>query len=70
MTDIEDLYRLQNILVRLEMANDLLRDVPKHLLRPAEEELLNGARDGVYDLKSRVRHRKLEMLNKMKGGKE
>lgn len=69
MTDIEDLYRLQNILVRLEMADDLLCNVPKHLLRPVEEELLNGARDDVYDLKSRVRHRKLEMLNKMKGGK-
>lgn len=69
MTDIEDLYRLQNILVRLEIANDLLYDVPKHLLRPVEEELLNNTRKDVCDLKSRVLHRKLEMLNKIKGGK-
>ena len=70
MTDIEDLYRLQNILVRLEMASDQLYEVPKHLLRPVEEELLDNARNSVNDLKSRVRHRKLEILNKIKKVKE
>lgn len=65
MTDIGDIYRLQNILVRLEMASDQLYAVPKHLLRPAEEGLLVNARNSVNDLRDRVRHRKLEMLREM-----
>ena len=67
MTDIEDIYRLQNILVRLEMASDQLHEVPKHLLRPVEEELLDNARNSVNDLRGRVLHRKLEMLREMEG---
>ena len=70
MTDIEDIYRLQNILCHLEMASDQLYDVPKHLLRPVEEELLVNARASVQDLRSRVLSRKLEMLNEIKEEKE
>ena len=67
MTDIGDIYRLQNILVRLDIASDQLQEVPKHLLRPVEEELLDNARDSVNDLRGRVLHRKLEMLREMEG---
>ena len=67
MTDIEDIYRLQNILCHLEMASDQLYDVPKHLLRPTEEELLVNARNSVNDLRGHVLHRKLEMLREMEG---
>ena len=65
MTDIGDICRLQNILVRLEMASDQLCNIPKHLLRPVEEELLVNARDSANDLKDRVLHRKLEMLQEL-----
>ena len=67
MTDIGDIYRLQNILCHLEMASDQLYDVPKHLLRPVEEELLDNARNSVNDLRGRMLHRKLEMLREMEG---
>ena len=67
MTDIRDIYCLQNILCHLEMASDQLYDVPKQLLRPVEEELLVNARNSVNDLRDRVLHRKLVMLREMEG---
>ena len=66
MTDIEDIYRLQNILCHLEMVSDQLYDVPKQLLRPVEEELLDNARNSAQELRNLILRRKLEMLDRMK----
>ena len=66
MTDIGDIYRLQNILCHLEMVSDQLYDVPKQLLRPVEEELLDNARNSAQELRNLILRRKLEMLDRMK----
>ena len=70
MTDIEDIYRLQSILCRLEMASDQVFQIPMRLLRPVEEELLDSIRKNIQELRSRLLDRKLKMFDRMKEEEE